>query len=356
MIINVISSSKGGGAELLVRELHRLYKEKGFNSKVIYFSGSSAGLDEDELVIGLNPRNPLNIFRVREQIRKYLTDSDVNIKVHVHLTWPLYYVALASIGFRNVTLFYTEHNTTNKRRKIILFRYFERFIYARFSRIICISQGVRSSLTPWVGRYLSDRLVTIPNGSRIYPLVDRAPLSGRKPNLVSIGSLTYKKNFATALQALGRIKNEFDTFTLVGEGPEYQSLEKIILQEKLQNKVRLVGWSDDIQEYLNAADIQIIPSLWEGFGLVAVEGMSTGLPVVSSNVAGLREVLNPENPAVTLVDEPDSIQAWENAISLAIVKLELQGHSILSKYSRQQAEQFTLESMADNYLQVYREG
>jgi len=67
---------------------------------------------------------------------------------------------------------------------------------------------------------------------------------------------------------------------LIGEGPKRKQLEKLIHQEQLQSKVRLLGWFGNIEEYLHAADIQFIPSLWEGFGLVAVEGVSTGLAVV----------------------------------------------------------------------------
>lgn len=355
MVVNIISSPKGGGAELLVRELHKLYKEKGYAAKAIYFTGSSEGLDEDELVLAVNPRSPVNIFRVRRLLKKYLKESDEGLKVHVHLTWPFFYVPLASLGLRGITLLYSEHSTSSKRRKIPFFRYFERFLYSRFSRIICISEGVHASLSDWVGSTLSKRLVTVFNGSRIYPLVERLPLSDRKPHLVSIGSLTYKKNFATVLRALAQMKDQFASYTLVGEGPERAAIEKIILQEKLENKVKLVGWSDKIQEHLNAADIQLIPSLWEGFGLVAVEGMSTGLPVVASNVDGLREVLDPKHPSVTLVDKPESVEGWINGIYLSVSKLEEQGQASLAQFSRSQAEKFTLESMADNYLQVYRE-
>ena len=354
-LINFISSVNGGGAEILVRELHKRFKQKGFTAKAIYFTGSAEGLDQDEFVLGLNPRSPLNILRIRCLLKKYLDETGEDLKVHVHLTWPFFYVTLASFGLRNVALFYTEHSTSNKRRKIPLFRYFERIFYSRFSWIICISGGVENSLSRWVGSSLSKRLVTIPNGSRIYPLTQRLPLSGRKPHLVSIGSLTYRKNFVTVLRALGQVRDCFETFTLVGEGPERSALENIILQEQLEGKVQLVGWSDEIQEYLNAADIQLIPSLWEGFGLVAVEGMSTGLPVVASNVDGLREVLDPNNLSVTLVDEPESVEAWVHAINACISKLEEQGQATLAQFSRTQAEQFTLESMANNYLHVYRE-
>ena len=146
MIINVISAPKGGGAELLVQELHKLYLEKSVRSKNLYLSGGSYGLGENEKVISGNPRLPLNIFFIRRQLRLFINKSDEKIIVHTHLTWPFLYVALATIGLKNLRLVYTEHDTSNKRRKIPLFWLLERLIYRRYSKIICISEGVYESL------------------------------------------------------------------------------------------------------------------------------------------------------------------------------------------------------------------
>ena len=114
-----------------------------------------------------------------------------------------------------------------------------------------------------------------------------------------------------------------------------------------------MGWKSNLKEYFHASDIQVIPSLWEGFGLVAVEGMSTGLPIVASNVDGLVEVINLSNPSVTLVNEPRSENEWATSINRAIKMLEIKGPSFFSYYSRRQAEKFSLEKMAKEYLNVY---
>src|SRR5690606_3134508 len=194
------------------------------------------------------------------------------VVVHVHLTWPFFYVTLASLGLSKTRLVYTEHSTSNKRRKIPLLWVLERLFYGRYARVICISQGVHDSLAKWVGPGVAQHLVTIPNGSRIYSLAQRPTLDARLPQLVSVGSLSSRKNFATTILALAQIRDEIGHYTIIGEGPERSRLEAIIRREQLEDKVRLVGWSEVIESYLHAADIQLIPSLWEGFGLVAVEG------------------------------------------------------------------------------------
>src|SRR5690554_751782 len=163
-------------------------------SHAIYFSGSSEVLGKNEIVLGVNPRSPLNIFRIRRILRTFQSKAKAELIVHVHLTWPFFYVTLASLGLSKIRLIYTEHSTSNKRRSIPLLWILERLLYRRYKRIICISQGVHDSLSKWVGPRVAQRLVTIPNGSRIYTLVKRPALNGRLPRLVSVGSLSSKKN------------------------------------------------------------------------------------------------------------------------------------------------------------------
>lgn len=352
-IVQIISSPKGGGAELLVRELHKIYLGKNLDAHAIYLTGGSEGLGENEAVLGVNPRSPLNIFRIRKILKQLSCNANGDLTVHAHLTWPFLYVTLASFGLSNIKLIYTEHSTTNKRRNIPLLWMLERLLYSRYNRIICISQGVEKALSNWVGPAIAQRLVTIPNGSRIYSLAERPALEGRLPRLVSVGSLSSRKNFGTATRAVARLRDEIESYTIIGEGPERAGLEKIIQSEQLENKVHLLGWSDAIETQLHAADIQLIPSLWEGFGLVAVEGMSTGLPVVASNVDGLREVLGESNPSVALVNQPESIDEWVSAIRKSIANIHAQGVDTLANASRQQAEKFTLDQMAERYLDVY---
>lgn len=355
-ILNLISSSKGGGAEFLVRKLHKSYIDRNLEVYSVYLSGTTDGMSRNETVLGVNPRSPLNLFRIRNILTRFQKKAKKEMLiVHVHLTWPFFYTALASIGLANVRLIYTEHSTTNKRRRIPLFWILERLLYARYAQIICISQGVHDALAKWVGPKIAQRLIIVPNGSRIYSLADRPLLEKRLPRLVSVGSLSSKKNFSTAIRAVAQLRDEIDSYTIVGEGPERTRLESIIKREQLEGKVHLVGWSDAIEQYFHAADIQLIPSLWEGFGLVAVEGMSTGLPVVASNVDGLREVLDQSNPSVTLINKVDSVDDWVAGIRKAITDLRTTGATYLAHSSRRQAEKFTLDEMAERYLSVYRE-
>jgi len=352
MIVHIISSIKGGGAEVSVRELHKINLSKNLDSYAIYFTGGFVKLEKNEKILNLHRTNPLIIFYLRKIIKKLLMKKK-KLLVHVHLTWPFFYTVLAILGLKNIKLFYTEHDTTNRRRKIPFFKFVDRLFYARYFSIVCISDGVRKALSKWVGPKIKGRLLTISNGSRIFPLHYRPSLKKRLPRLISVGSLTYKKNFSTVVAAIAELRDDIENYTIVGEGPERKKLQRMIKSMQLENKVNLIGWSDNIKKYLNNADIQIIPSLVEGFGLVAVEGMSTGLPIVASNVEGLKQVLGYPNPSVTLVNKTRSSKSWKIGIHKSINNLKKLGTKKVSRFSRKQALKFNFKNMAKNYLDNY---
>lgn len=354
MIVNIITSNKGGGAETLVAELHEIYLNRNLSVHTIYFSGISKKKNKNKTTLGLNSRSPLNIFLLRKVLKKLLAKSKNELILHSHLTWPFFYTVLAAWGLKKIKLFYTEHNTTNKRRNIPMLWSIERFFYSKYSKIICISEGTKKSLSRWVGPKISKNLITIMNGSKIYSLKKRSSIKKRLPILISIGSLSDQKNFSTVVYAVSKLRKKINKYIIVGEGEERLKIKQIIKSKQLEDKVKLVGWTDKIEKYFHLSDIQIISSKWEGFGLVAVEGMSTGLPIVASSVDGLTEVLGSNNPSVYFVKKPERIENWIKSINIAINDLKEKGPDKIAEYSRLQAKKFTLKKMANGYLQLYK--
>jgi glycosyltransferase involved in cell wall biosynthesis len=352
MILHVMTAPTGGGAEVLVRELNQRYRARGVGSEVVFFSGDQSQLKPGEVSLGAGPRSVSNIWKLRSEIVRR-REQHPDLVVHAHLTWPFIYVVLATL-FMTVRRFYTEHNTHNRRRNLPGFRLVDRLLYARYEKVICISDGVYQSLFRWLGAGLSEqRLVTIPNGARLHDARVRGGVDGRKVSLVSVGSLTGKKNFAVAIEAVSQLRDRVKEYVIVGEGPERARLEELIVTLGLSDLVTMPGWSDDVEGHLGHADLQLIPSQWEGFGLVAAEGMSTGLPVVVSQVSGLKEVVGPESDAVTLVAEHQSASAWASAVSAAISKIEQSGPEEISIIASTQAGRFSLDKMVSGYIDAY---
>ena len=352
-IVNIISSIQGGGAETIVNELHEIYLNKNLNSYVIYFTGNPKHVKKNYFFLNFNSRNPLSIFRLRKTLKKLIASTDQDLIIHAHLTWPFFFTIFALLGLKNYKLFFTEHDTTNKRRKIPFFYLIDKMFYSHYLSIICISRGVYKKLSNWVGSKIKKRLKIIYNGSRIFPISKRTIIKNRLPKLISVGRLVSKKNFSITIKAISKLKNSIESYTIIGEGVERKKLEKLIKSLKLEDKVKLIGWKNNIEKYLNAADIQLIPSLYEGFGLVAVEGMSTGLPIVASNIAGLKEVLGDSNSSVTLINNVKSTHEWEKGIYKTIANIKTLGSDKIAKISQERVKKFTFRKMADEYLNVY---
>jgi glycosyltransferase involved in cell wall biosynthesis len=250
-------------------------------------------------------------------------------------------------------MFFTEHDTQNRRMQIPFFYLVDRFFYSYYLSIICISRGVHDALVQWVGPKIKKNLKIVYNGSRIFKLYKRTSLKDRLPRLISIGRLIPKKNFSIIIAVISKIKEDIESYTIIGEGEDRKKLEKLIKKLKLENKIFLIGWQDNLKKYLHKADIQVIPSLYEGFSLAAVEGMSSGLPVVASNVSGMNEVLGVQSPNVFLVNNIESIKEWKKGIYQVIKDIKKLGNYKIAKLSQKKAEKFTFKKMANDYLNIY---
>ena len=111
--------------------------------------------------------------------------------------------------------------------------------------------------------------------------------------LLSIGRLTYQKGHEFLVQAMSEVVNRFPNTKagICGNGPLHSQLENQILKSGLSNHVRLLGAWEDISPLLASADIFILPSRWEGLSRALMEAMAAGLPVIASQVDGIKDLI-----------------------------------------------------------------
>jgi glycosyltransferase involved in cell wall biosynthesis len=111
--------------------------------------------------------------------------------------------------------------------------------------------------------------------------------------LVSIGRLIKRKALDDLLRALARLGEPAIRLLIIGEGPERVSLEELSRSLGVSEQVSFLGaiWGERKFQYLAAADVFVLPSLHEGFGLVFLEAMYCGLPVVASDTGGQTDFL-----------------------------------------------------------------
>lgn len=111
--------------------------------------------------------------------------------------------------------------------------------------------------------------------------------------IITVGQLIKQKNHTLLLQAFAEFvkTNASHKLVIVGDGSKRQSLENEIKQLSLGSHVKLLGIRKDVASLYAVADFFVLPSLFEGFALVCIEAMATGLPVIATRVAGPNEYI-----------------------------------------------------------------
>ncbi len=134
--------------------------------------------------------------------------------------------------------------------------------------------------------------------------------------LIHTSNFRIVKRVTDTIYILQRVKKELPTkLVLIGDGPERSECERLARELDLQKDVVFLGKQDALPEILNSADLFLMPSQSESFGLSALEAMACGIPVISSSVGGLPE-LNIHNETGYIAEIGDIDRMAKYAIDL----------------------------------------
>ncbi len=166
---------------------------------------------------------------------------------------------------------------------------------------VCVSHSVRHFVRR-AAHIPYRKLITIHNGLDFDRFQVEVDIQGKRRELglerfadivVCVGRLHRQKGQAYLIRAAAEVlrKHPDTGFLFIGEGPMRDELRGLVSRLKLEKNVLFCGFRADVPEVLNACDIFVLPSLWEGFGLAAAEANASGLPVLATRVDGLPEVV-----------------------------------------------------------------
>ncbi|MDF1526202.1 MAG: glycosyltransferase family 4 protein [bacterium] len=157
-----------------------------------------------------------------------------------------------------------------------------------------------STITEDLKRYLvgfgvdEDRVKTIPNFSRFTPVAAPPAIVREPPVFISFGRFVQKKGYRYLIEAFARFSSEWASSKLLigGSGPLEGTLTGLVMDLGLGDNVEFTGWVEDAEEFLQRGDIFVLPSLDEPFGIVVLEAMARGKPIVSTVTSGPAEILD----------------------------------------------------------------
>lgn len=346
-VLHVINTLDMGGAERLLSDLLPRLRSRGINTAVLLLGLRSRTLYDGLLARGTEAvvSSPGSIYSPGHinVIRDLVKERGYQI-VHAHLFPAIYWAAIAGAGHSKVPIVATEHNTWNRRRRPWM-RPLERMIYRRFARVACISAPAAHALRRWLPE-ITDRVCVIENGIDIeaFSRVTTAEHTGRY-TIISVGRLTSQKSFDMLIRAAALLPHT--TVRIVGDGPLRRELESLAGSLLVRDRVEFLGLRTDIPALLASAQVYVQPSAWEGFGIATAEAMCAGLPVVASNVPGLREVVGDAGLRFAPGSHVELAQQIETLVRNPPLR------AFLAEKARARAAQFSIARTVDNYVSLY---
>lgn len=357
-ILHIINSLNTGGAEKLVIDTLPLFNKKGVQVDLALLKGGDTpfyhklrkNISENVKIYEFTEGsvyNPLHIFRIIPFFKRY----DV---IHAHLFPIQYFLVLAKIlSFSKTKLIFTEHSTRNRRLQNPKFRKIERFIYNHYSKIICITEEVKNELRRCLN-IPENKLKVIQNGIDISKIKKQNPykreefgFSHLDKLLIMVAGFRREKDQDTLVKCMGILPENYKLI-LVGDGERRNIIEKIIKEEKLQERVLLLGIRNDVISLIKMCDIAVLSSHWEGLPVSILEKMASGLPIIGSDVKGINQIIEERKQLF----EKGNVEELKNRI------LSLEDKNLyysMSQKGIEKSEEYDINKMVDDTIDLYKQ-
>lgn len=294
-VLHVIDHMGCGGAQVLLQDI---FTDQSSNDLLFLFSLRRVN---DEIVVThthYSPATNNSKFSLKSffDLRKTISKNDITI-LHCHLLRSqVYGLALKIFFFPRIRLIIHEHGGVFKGGFFYRFFLYISQYWADF--IIAISNSTKNELAVRA-RVKEERIVMLPNfisltkfdrgvsDEQKNEFLKRFEIDDSVPIITFVGRLSKMKGCDVLIKALSKIDTSFHLI-VAGVGSELDMLKKLVVEKNLSSRVSFVGFVDSLIVY-SVADIQVVPSNYEPFGLVALEAQAARVPVIASRTGGLEE-------------------------------------------------------------------
>lgn len=331
-----------------------LLVEPGNPVEAMIAAAASRGIPAERSVIRADI-DPVLLIQLARRLRALQPDI-----VHTHLFHAdLHGIPAARLA--GVKRIISSRHNDNAFRRRFPYRQINRFLW----RLTTAGIGISAAITRFaieVEGASPAQMTTIPYGLDSAGAVDRAAARaalrselGLPPDTLLAGMvcrLIEQKGVPYALAAFARLAARFPAAHLViaGEGPLRPVLEAQARDLRLAERVHFLGWRTDTAAIFAALDVFLMPSLWEGFGLVLLEAMAQGIPVIGSAVSAIPEVV--ANGETGLLCPPRDVDCLAAALGDLLADPGLRARLGAAGHTRLE-ERFTAERMVAQTAAVY---
>ena len=363
-----IDTDRFAGTESHILELARGLQNKGVKVKVVCPAASPLAdkAFADGLDVILIKKHGLMDWSAIRKLCHLLKTGEVDI-IHAHNGRTAFLSAIAVMLAKKGRCIATQHflepaHISLKGPMALLYRTVHRWVNQKTDYFITISNAAQQEMLERCDAQ-ADKISVIPNG---ITMPDLSILTS--PNnickefnigvdvslIVCVGRLELEKDIASLIAAMSNVvvKHPKVVCIIAGEGSKKEELRKQIEQAKLKEVVRLVGFRADAISLIYSSDIFVLPSLAESFGLVILEAMALGKPVVATRVGGPSEIV--VDGETGLLAPPFNPEALAEAM-LDLLKDPQKRERMGRKGQERFLEKYTAGRMAEATLDVYKQ-
>lgn len=358
-ILYVITALAQGGAERVVCDLADKMYEKGHQVKIIYLVGDVQKYPTNKEIelVKANLTNILSLPKVCLLLSKTIKDYRPDV-LHSHMVHANILTRLVRMLVPINKLISTAHNSNEGGKLRML-------VYRITHKLADVTTNVSNEAVKAfeiMRAVPCDEMRAIYNGIDLdrffYDLNARSEIeqelniNSDDKIILAVGRLSEQKDYPNLLNAIHALKKECDfafKLIIVGEGELRALIENIIDRLDIRDNVVLLGRRDDIPQLMSAADLFVLPSKYEGFGLVVAEAMACQCLVVATDCGGVAEVLN--NPDFLI--PPSNAIALKNKMKFALELTDEDRVNTLDKNLNYVRKNFSLEDIVKKWIDIY---
>ncbi len=354
-ILFVIGSLGGGGAEKNIIWLAKKFADIGYNIRILTICDNENEAYEipssitrvkasDETTIEHRWFDLIKQYKKYKSLRYDIIANNPDLVISFIDTCNLQ--VLISMIFSKVKIIVSERtdwriHRINRRWKIL-----RRILYPTASKVVCLSKPCFQDALSYKPKW---RCAYIPNAVQKPKNIKKHKL--RKKIIVCMSRLIKSKRVDHVISAFSKIVEKHDGFELIviGFGPELSNLKKLCEKLKILHKVKFTGWINDPFPILEEAYMFLFASKYEAFGMVILEALCVGVPVVSYRYVSDPSILITDNVNGFLVED-GSISAMSEKALLLIENNDL--HTRMSNECYKITNQFNEEKIFKMWSQI----
>lgn len=319
-VLHLLSELNIGGAEVLLLQIIQSLGKTEYEHYVYHFR-MDGPIKQKLEALGIpvyegkkrdSIKRPIkfgiSVISLLKDLLTFIRSRQIQI-IHAHLG-PANQLAVVISKLSSVPAFLTVHSPmafvdrrSNWDLRVYCQKAVNQFAYRAADRVLVVSQEIKEIVQQRFGiedtkfLFLKNGIVFDDDISGPVDLQEEFPRSANKLKLIAVGRLVPLKNFDILVRAIAEVINQGQNDLLVliaGEGEERMRLEELIRDLGIESYVKLLGLRHDVMGLMQACDLFVMPSRYEGLSLAMIEAMACGLPIIASDVRGLNDYITNE--------------------------------------------------------------